>query len=184
MFFLLEAFSSFQLDMTKSTALLGRFTATTPTTLFRIQSRLAVRLRPEAVARAAGRRSFDITVREDGLVWPRDAAEPNWLGPNGMSMRPLGSMLAVLMANFKPSSSAVVFEVPEGTPLPPELVLLHEHSDHYALQPSQRMQLAELDAALSRFLAQPLVRRHAGLDAFYAAHPNMRPEIVGFSENA
>ena len=163
-------------------ALLGRFTATTPITLFRVQSGGAVKLRPEAAARAAGRHSYDITER-DGLVWPRDAVEPNFLGPNGMSMRPMGTMLSVIVGTFK-ARSAVVFEVPQGTPLPPELVLLHEHTDHYALQPSQRMQLAELNAVLSRFLAQPLVRRHATLEAFYKAYPHTHPSVVGFSENA
>ena len=163
-------------------ALLGRFAGTTPTTLFRVQSGLAARLRPEAAARAAGKRSYDITER-DGLVWPRDAAEPNFLGPNGMSMRPLGHMLGVIVGTFH-SPNTVIFEVPQGTPLPPGLVLLHEHTDHYALQPSQRMQLAELNAALSRFLAQPLVRRFSDVEAFYEAHPDMHPSVVGFSENA
>ncbi len=163
-------------------ALLGRFTATTPITLFRVQGGVAVKLRPEAAARAAGRHSYDISER-DGLVWPRDAAEPNFLGPNGMSMRPMGNMLSVIVGTFK-SRNALVFEVPQGAPLPPELVLLHEHTDHYALQPSKCMKLAELNAALSRFLVQPLVRRHASLEAFYEAHPNMHPSVVGFSENA
>jgi hypothetical protein len=163
--------------------LLGRFTATTPTTLFRVQSGLAVKLRPEAAARAAGRHSYDITEHRDGMVWPRDAAEPKFLGPNGMSMRPLGNMLSVIVGTFEPLN-AVVFEVPEGVPIPPQLVLLHEHTDHFALQPRQRMKLAELNAALSRFLAQPLVRIHSDLAAFYEAYPDMHPSVVGFSENA
>ena len=166
----------------KVRALLGRFTSTTPITLFRVQSGVAVKLRPEAAARAAGRHSYDITKR-DGLVWPRDAAEPNFLGPNGMSLRPMGTTLSVIVGTSK-SRSAMVFEVPQGTPVPPELVMLHEHTDHYALQPSQRMKLAELNAALSRFLAQPLVRRHASLEAFYEAYPDTHPSVVGFSENA
>jgi hypothetical protein len=163
-------------------ALLGRFTATTPITLFRVQDGTAVKLRPEAAARAAGRRSFDISKR-DGLVWPRDAAEPNFLGPNGMSMRPMGTTLSVIVGTFK-SRNPMVFEVPQGAPLPHELLLLHEHSDHYALQPSQSMKLAELNAVLSRFLAQPLVRRYASLEAFYEAYPDTHPSVVGFSENA
>ncbi len=164
-------------------ALLGRFTATTPITLFRVQNGMAVKLRPEAAARAAGRHSYDIAEREDGQVWPRDAAEPNFLGPNGMSMRPVGNMLSVIVGTFK-ARNAVVFEVPAGATLPPELVLLHEHSDHYALQPAQRMKLSALNSALSRFLAQPIVRRHGSLEDFYKAHPAMHPSVVGFSENA
>ena len=164
----------------KVRALLGRFTSTTPITLFRVQSGVAVKLRPEAAARAAGRHSYDITER-DGLVHATEG--PNFLGPNGMSMRPMGTTLSVIVGTFK-SRNAMVFEVPQGTPVPPELVMLHEHTDHYALQPSQRMKLAELNAALSRFLAQPLVRRHASLEAFYEAYPDTHPSVVGFSENA
>jgi hypothetical protein len=162
--------------------LLGRFTSVTPVTLFRVQSGLKVNLRPEAAARAAGRRSFDISERE-GAVWARDASEKAFLGPNGMSLRPLGNMLAVLIGTFK-ARNTLVFEVPAGTPLPPELVLLHEHSDHYALQPAQRMTLVELNDSLSKFLAQPRARKYANLEAFYEAHPAMHPYEVGFSENA
>ena len=98
-------------------------------------------------------------------------------------MRPLGQMLSVIVGTFK-ARNAVVLEVPQGAALPPELVLLHEHSDYYALQPAQRMNLGALNAALTRFLAQPCVRKHASLDAFYTAHPQMHPSVVGFSENA
>ena len=162
--------------------LLGRFTSITPVSLFRVQSGLAVSLRPEAAARAAGRRSYDISERE-GAVWARDASEKAFLGPNGMSMRPLGTTLAVLIATFK-ARNTLVLEVPAGTPLPPELVLLHEHTDHYALQPAQRMTLVELNDSLSKFLAQPQVRKYGDVEAFYAAHPAMHPFEVGFSENA
>ncbi len=160
-------------------ALLGRFAASTPITLFRIQSGLAVKLRPKE----EGKHSHDIVRREDGLVLPRDAAELHYLGPNGMSMRPKGNMLSVIVGTFT-ARNTVVFEVPQGTPLPPELVLLHEHTDHYALQPAQRMKLSAANAALTRFLAQPLVRRYSGVEEFYAAHPNTHPSVVGFSENA
>jgi len=162
--------------------LIGRFTNTTPLTLFRVQSGVKVKLRPEAAARAAGRHSYDITEHGEE-VWPRDPEEPNFLGPNGMSMRPLGNMLSVIVGTFK-SPRSMVFEVPAGTPLPPALVLLHEHSDHYAIQPAQRMTLPELNAELSAFLAQRSVTRHSTLEAFYESFPDMHPSVVGFSENA
>lgn len=41
--------------------LIGRFTATVPTTLFRVQNGLRVKLRLEHVAVAAGLHSFDIS---------------------------------------------------------------------------------------------------------------------------
>jgi hypothetical protein len=163
--------------------LLGRFVSQTPLPLFRIQASASVRLRPEAAARAAGRASFDITENAQGLVLPRDPAEAAFLGPNGMSMRPEGRMLAVIIGTFR-GKGARVFEVPSGTAIPPELVLLHEHSDHYAMQPAEAMTLKRLNSALTAFLAQPNVRLYPTIDAFYDAHPSMHPTDVGFSENA
>jgi len=163
--------------------LIGRYTGTLPTSLFRIQNGVDVKLRPEALARAAGRLSYDITEQPDGLVWPVDPKEPLFRGPNGMSMRPLGHMLSVIVGTFK-ASRAMVFEVPEGTPLPPELLLLHEHTDHFAVQPAERMTLTAFNAALTRFLAQDAVRKFKDIPSFYKAYPDMHPSVVGFSENA
>jgi hypothetical protein len=92
-------------------------------------------------------------------------------------------MLAVIVANFR-GARARIFEVPAGTPLPPQLALLHEHSDHYAVQPAAPMTAAALNAALTAWLAQPDVLCLTDKAAFYARHPGMRPEAVGFSENA
>ena len=162
--------------------LLGRFTTTSPPlSLFRLQSGPRVQLRLEAAAHAAGRASFDISAR-DGAVHARDAAEAHFLGPNGMLMRPIGPVFAVLLAGFR--GKCLVHEVPPCTPLPPELVLLHEHSDLYSVQPARSMTPAALNAALTAWLAQPAVLRMDSKEAFYARYPDMRPEIVGFSENA
>ena len=162
--------------------LLGRFTTTSPPlALFRLQGGPRVLLLLEAAARAAGRATFDISAR-DGAVHARDAAEAHFLGPNGMSMRPIGTALAMIIAPFR--GKCLVHEVPPCTPLPPELVILHEHSDHYSVQPAITMTPAALNAALTAWLAQQTVLRMDGKDAFYARHPDMRPEVVGFSRNA
>ena len=171
--------------------LLGRFAGVLPVALFRIQSGANVRLRLEAAQKAAGRSSFDISAHEGGkVVLPRappapgDAtAEELFLGPNGMSMRPKGSMLAAIVAPFR-AQRAFVFEVPAGTRIPPELCVLHEHSDHFSVQPAARMSPAALNAALTAFLAQPGVVRMESKEAFYARHPDMHPNVVGFSSNA
>ena len=163
--------------------IIGRFSTVTPISLFRIQAGVKVRLRSEALARAAGRKSFDIAEREGGVVVPVDPAVPEFLGPNGMSMRPAGRMLAVIVGTFR-SSKALLYEVPAGTRIPTSLVLLHEHSDHYSMQPAERMPLARLNAALTTFLSQEEVIRHASIDAFYEKHPDHHPTKVGFSENA
>ena len=145
-----------------------------------------MRLRLEAAARAAGRASFDVSAHEGGaVVRPRApaGAEECFLGPNGMSMRPKGSMLAVIVAGFKGARS-LVFEVPAGTRIPSELCVLHEHSDHFSVQPAQEMAPARLNAALTAFLAQPGVVRMESKEAFYARHPDLHPNAVGFSVNA
>ena len=141
-----------------------------------------MRLRAEAAQKTAGRTSFDIAER-DGRVWPRDPEEARFLGPNGMSMRPKGPMLAVIVASFRGGKPSIL-EVPAGTAIPPELVLLHEHSDHYSVQPASPMTLAQLNTALTRFLSQPSVVRFGNKAAFYERHPDMHPDAVGFSENA
>jgi hypothetical protein len=171
--------------------LLGRFAGGTvlPVSLFRIQGGASVRLRLEAAQRAAGRSSFDISAHEDGkVVLPRappgaGGAEELFLGPNGMSMRPKGTALAMIVAPFR-AARTFIFEVPAGARIPPELCVLHEHSDHYAVQPAVRMSPAALNAALTAFLAQPGVVRMESKEAFYERHPDMHPNVVGFSNNA
>lgn len=168
--------------------IIGRFVGATPVTLFRIQGGASVQLRLEAAAKAAGRTSFDITAHEGGTVVLPCAPAPAgakelFLGPNGMSMRPKGSVLGVIVGLFK-AARTVVFEVPAGARIPPELCMLHEHSDHYSMQPAVRMSPEALNAALTAFLAQPGILRMEGKEAFYARHPEMLPSVVGFSENA
>jgi hypothetical protein len=165
---------------------LGRFASVTPPTLCRIQGGASVRLRLEAAQRSVGRASFDISAHEGGaVVRPRVPAgeDERFLGPNGMSMRPKGGMLAVIVGGFK-GARTIVFEVPAGTPLPPELCVLHEHSDHFSVQPALEMTPARLNAALTAFLAQPGVIRMESKEVFYARHPDMHPNVVGFSSNA
>ena len=173
--------------------LLGRFSGVLPVTLFRIQGGASVRLRLEAAQKAAGRTSFDISTHahEGGpaVVLPRapppagSAEAERFLGPNGMSMRPKGTALAMIVAPFRAPRTLVV-EVSAGARIPPELCVLHEHSDHYSVQPAVRMSPAALNAALTAFLAQPGVVRMESKEAFYARHPDMHPNVVGFSSNA
>jgi hypothetical protein len=51
------------------------------------------------------------------------------------------------------------------------LCVLHEHSDHYSVQPTARTSPA-VNAALTAFLAQPGVARMEAKEAFYARHPD------------
>lgn len=160
-------------------ALLGRFTGATPVTLFRVQGASRVKLRPGTLAALReGGKPFDVEVAADGTVAPRDVAERTFLGPNGMSMRPSGITMGMLVGVFR-AKHARVYEVPAGTPIPPELVLLHEHSDHYSLQPAEPMLLPALEARLTAFLTQSGVVCYPNKVAFYNARPEMSPDSVG-----
>ena len=172
----------------------GVFRGRTPVTLFRIQtSAKAVSLREEAAQREAGRTSFDLTLVPPALcpvaggapppliVAPRDPAETRFLGPNGMSLRPAGFFFAVLLHNFK--GRCTIFEVPAGSQLTDELVLFHEHSDHYSVQTTKEVSLAAFNKRLSAFLLQPGVVA-SDKAAFYVRHPEMTNMAMGFSENA
>lgn len=161
--------------------LIGRYTAKTPITLFRVQPGVAVKLRLHAEAVAAGRTSFDV-YEINGKILPKDPKEKVFSGPNGMSMRPAGPMWASILAGYR--GKARIYEIPEGTAIPPELVLLHEHSDHYAMQPTKEMTLKELDGHLTAWLKSPGVKVFTTKAEFYAAHPELTPGAMGFSESA
>ena len=96
-----------------------------------------VRLREWAKQKELGRASYDLKVHADGLVHPMTGDK--FVRPNGMSLRPAGSLvLAEVLANFRGDCVTII---PAETRLPPELVLLHEHSDHYSLQTAEPVAL-------------------------------------------
>ena len=45
-----------------------------------------------------------------------------------------------------------VIEFPQGAEIPDGLVLLHEHSDHYSLQPSRAMKPTEFIALVKAYV--------------------------------
>ncbi len=49
-------------------------------------------------------------------------------------------MFQEVVRNFR-GTNITVYVLPEGTPLPPSLTLLHEHSDHYSLQCTEPVSL-------------------------------------------
>lgn len=56
-----------------------------------------------------------------------------------MSLRPGGFNLGEIIANYK--GAVQIIEIPKSFKLPPELILLHEHSDHYSLQTTAPIKL-------------------------------------------
>jgi len=94
--------------------LLGRYT-TVPLQLYRLQSGHATRLRDfeqqKKKQKTPGPFSFDLKLREDGLVHP--ALGDVFIGPNGASMRPAGPMFYEIASHFRGKNSLVI-TIPQG----------------------------------------------------------------------
>lgn len=129
---------------TAAPVLLGRFNKT-PIVLYRIQGGEKVSLREHSEQVKLKRTSFDLKLGADGLVHP--ATGENFIGPNGASLRPGGFVFGEIVANFRGPRMRII-EIPAGVDLPKELVLLHEHSDHYSLQTSEKRSLKGMASAL------------------------------------
>ncbi|OJT11714.1 hypothetical protein TRAPUB_11776 [Trametes pubescens] len=128
--------------------LIGRYTHV-PVELARVQSGRNVRLRDYETQKALKRFSYDLKL-VDGRV--RVADGPNFIGPNGCSLRePLSPTFQEVVRNFR-GANILVYVLKEGTPLPDTLQILHEHSDHYSLQCTKPMTLDELNAECTKFI--------------------------------
>ncbi|GJN87387.1 hypothetical protein Rhopal_000336-T1 [Rhodotorula paludigena] len=128
--------------------MLGKHTVF-PFEIFRVNAGHKVNLRDHDEQAAKGRSSYDLYKNADGLVEPIEGSM--FEKPNGCSMRPDGPMAQEIIRNF-PGRNTVVWRVPEGTPIPPSLVLYHEHSDHYSLQTTEPVKLPELNRRITAFL--------------------------------
>ena len=122
-----------------------------PITLYRIQPRLPVSLRDYDTQMAKGRTSYDLKLnKDDGLVHPAHGDE--WIGPNGMSLRPGNDTMLNIIKNWKGDTQ--VYRLQEGTRLPDELVILHERDDHYSFQTTEPVTLEDLNVRLTDYLEQ------------------------------
>ncbi|RNA03808.1 hypothetical protein BpHYR1_021722 [Brachionus plicatilis] len=129
--------------------LLGRYTKAFPITLFRFQSRSEVKLREFIRQQQKNLPSFDFRLMSDGLIHPMTTDQ--FIQPNGMSLRPAGNTLETLLKSFR---GKYIYMVKEGTAIPDNLVLLHEHTDHYSLQTSIQCSEKDLNENLTRFLKE------------------------------
>lgn len=130
-----------------SAKLIGRYQVV-PRDLFRIMLGPNVRLRDLATQQTKGRSSYDLIVH-DGLVKPSEGEF--FQGPNGASFRPNTFNLQNTVRTFK-APEFTVLKLPEGTKLPPNLVLLHEHTDHFSIQCAEPMKLYDLNGAITRLI--------------------------------
>ncbi|KAI8820478.1 uncharacterized protein EV422DRAFT_496888 [Fimicolochytrium jonesii] len=132
----------------KRPPLLGRH-RTVPVDLFRINASEKVILRDYTAQKKLKRTSYDLHIHEDGLVYPKDG--PNFEGPNGASVRPNGAFLQEVVRGFR-GKNTTIWRIPAGTDLPPDLVLLHEHTDHHSIQCTRPMTLSELNKTITAFV--------------------------------
>ncbi len=67
-----------------------------------------------------------------------------------MSLRPLGTNMWDILTQTK--GKAMVAIIPKDTVIPPELILCHEHGDHFSLQTAVPATPKELNNRLTKFL--------------------------------
>ncbi|KAG6009338.1 hypothetical protein E4U21_002646 [Claviceps maximensis] len=120
---------------------------TLPTMLFRLSNGGGIRLRDRALGK---RKSFDVVSR-NGIVYPRGSAAR--YGPNGASMRPLAKAQIELVKQYV-GPNIIVYQVPENTILPDNLVLFDEGNNHFSMQPAKPMTVEELNVALTNFFEE------------------------------
>ena len=118
----------------------------TPVLLFRNQATRKVALRQKARQESLNRSSFDFKLHEDGKIHPTIGVK--FTLPNGASCRPAGQTLTKIISRF---NGNCIFVIPKGTPLPEELILIHEHTDHYSIQTAVNCSENELNERLSKF---------------------------------
>ncbi|KAG6833155.1 hypothetical protein H0H87_010542 [Tephrocybe sp. NHM501043] len=139
----------FATKATPSRPLIARYTDKVPFELARVQSGTHVKLRDYETQVKLKRFSYDLKL-QDGKVLPADG--PNFIGPNGCSLRePLSPTFQEVVRNFR-GSNIIISVIPEGTPIPPTLQILHEHSDHFSMQCTEPMALDELNNELTKFI--------------------------------
>ncbi|KAL4799668.1 hypothetical protein BDV19DRAFT_234378 [Aspergillus venezuelensis] len=121
----------------------------TPKEIFRINNGLLVRLRAHpGLYRPKG--VFDLLTYA-GKVQPKALNAATYQPPNEASMRPNTPRMHILTSILR-GNSACIYSVPAGTPLPDNLILIHEFRDHYSLQPREEMTVDDLNASITRFL--------------------------------
>ncbi|KAI1497262.1 hypothetical protein F5X99DRAFT_397641, partial [Biscogniauxia marginata] len=93
--------------------------------------------------------AYDIAVK-DGLVEPKALDPSTYEAPNGLALRPNSPVQQSLVQALP--SGIMVYAFSRGTHIPEDLLLLHEQSDHYSLQPAVRMTINELNGKITSFI--------------------------------
>jgi len=128
--------------------LIGIYRNEFPVTLYRFQSAKEIKLREMISQLKKNKSSYDFTLF-NGLIKPIELV--NFERPNGMSLRPMGSNLKKIAKTYKYNYA---YEILKGTKIPEELnlILVHEHTDHYSLQTSVECTEEDLNLRLNKFI--------------------------------
>ncbi|KMP05330.1 hypothetical protein DIZ76_015650 [Coccidioides immitis] len=111
---------------------------TIPKELFRLNNGPAVRLRAyPGPQRPTG--LFDL-LTYSGNVRPKALSPTTYMAPNGASMRPNTPKMHRLVDALR-GNSIRIYSIPAGSPIPDDLILVHEFKDHYSLQARKEMTL-------------------------------------------
>ena len=121
-----------------------------PQTLYRIQPRLPVKLRDYETQISKNRLSFDLKLHK-GLVLPMQGN--HFHTPNGMSLRQANDKMMNILSNFRGDLNLLrIYRMQENSPVPDDMVLILEHSDHYSLQTSKEVSLNDFNSKLTEYL--------------------------------
>jgi hypothetical protein len=122
-----------------------------PTTLYRIHGTGLIKLRSYEKRIAEGMQgefSFDFH-EKNGMVSPM--VGEFFTKPNGMSLRPKCDRQKELVRNYA-GDKMNIFVLPVGMKIPSDLILLHEHTDHYSMQVRVPMSVNDFNKELNTML--------------------------------
>lgn len=121
-----------------------------PMDLFRICQAKKVTLREFEAQKKKGSRSFDYILNEDKLI--HASVGDTFVRPNGLSLRPRGINMWDILSTWAGRGKTNVLVIPQGTIIPDDLVLIHEHGDHYSLQTTISRTPRDLNSSLTKFM--------------------------------
>ncbi|KAI0972089.1 hypothetical protein F4678DRAFT_68024 [Xylaria arbuscula] len=134
-----------------------------PKELFRVNNGRYVNVR----AQQPGRHIYDI-VAQNGRVEPKALNPQTYVAPNGASLRPNSPYQQSLVSSRFRGSDVIIYGIAKETQLPEDLLLVHERSDHYSLQPGVSMSTEELNSKITEFMwkSARMYTREQWLEAF------------------
>lgn len=107
--------------------------------------------------------AYDIVVT-NGFVKP--LSSDDFAGPNGATLRPNTYEEYYIICGR--SAKSYLCEIPKGTKVPDQCILVHEFGDHFSLQPKIEIPIADFDQIVTKFLLPCKVYKR---DEWLQQHP-------------